>query len=396
MFRNSFFIFLLFLMTAGCEHKTQERHYREIVIEAPIHSSLVMANDPHAGLGLDIPIIGQKARIESDLAWDVPSVWQEIAGEGMRVVSFKRSDDPESVDVSIVTLSGAAGGLEANLTRWSSQIGLDLSQDGGIAPFIQDAMLLKTQDGLDLKLFDFSKLQKDQDRSTKSMIAAMTQINGVARGGDNGFTLIEMLVSLALLALITGLLTQLVFEGRRALVFVDRANTQTPVIAVQHFLRAALTQVQPILAGGVGEQSRLGLSGDDDTMTFTTSYATQGDYQGLYRVVVGTVPNARGSLDLVAEQTLYRPNDAAGTAPSRRLNLIDNIAGVGFAYYKAQVEDGQDHWQTEWPGSIALPGLISIKIRFPNGDIRIWPALTVEPAAAASSGIACPPRVRCE
>ena len=178
MFRNSLFIFLLFLMTAGCEHKIQERHYREIVIEAPIQSSLVMVNDPHAGLGLDIPIIGQKARIESDLAWDVPSGWQEIVGEGMRVVSFKRSDDPESVDVSIVTLSGAADGLEANLTRWSSQIGLDLSQDGGIALLIQDAMLLKTQDGLDLKLFDFSKLQKDQDRSTKSMIAAMAQING--------------------------------------------------------------------------------------------------------------------------------------------------------------------------------------------------------------------------
>ena len=172
-----FLLIVMFLPTInGCEHKAQERHYQEIVIEAPVQSPSEMANDPHAGLGLAIPIVGQKARTESGLVWDVPSGWQEVAGGGMRVVSFKRTDDPEAIDVSIVTLAGAAGGLEANLTRWASQIGLDMAQDGRISQLIGNAMLLKTQDDLDLKLFDFSKFQKDQDSSAKSIVAAMVQI----------------------------------------------------------------------------------------------------------------------------------------------------------------------------------------------------------------------------
>lgn len=165
-------------MFIGCDQKPQERKYVEIVKETPMPNSSAMMGDPHAGLGLDIPMANSSSGVSSDLAWDVPSGWQEVAGSGMRVASFKRSDDPEAIDVSVVSLSGPAGGLEANLTRWAGQIALDLSANDGLSQLINRAEVLKTQDGRELKVFNFTQLQEGQDPSTKSTVAAMVEING--------------------------------------------------------------------------------------------------------------------------------------------------------------------------------------------------------------------------
>ncbi len=206
-----------------------------------------------------------------------------------------------------------------------------------------------------------------------------------------------MLVGLALLALIMTLLTQLIFEARHALALVDRSNGQTPIIAMQGYLRSALTQVQPIQIAGAGDQSRLGLVGEEGVLAFTTSYATRGAYQGLYRVEIRALPNGRGGLDLKADETLYRPATGIQVeVPHRQLTLIENIAGVGFAYYKPAIEEGQPLWVTSWPSPGELPGLVSVEVRFPKGDERVWRTFVIRPAAAGSSKVACPPRMRCD
>lgn len=177
MFNILLMLLISLVLIIGCERKTQERHYEEIAIEAPAQSQPMMA-DPHAQLGLNIPMGGQMEKVETNLTWNVPEGWQELPGGGMRVATFKRTDDPDAVDVSIVSLGGAAGGLEANLTRWAGQIGFDVTQDPeGIKKLIDDAVVLKTQEGLEVRLFDYTKLQKNADPSSKSMVASMIQTN---------------------------------------------------------------------------------------------------------------------------------------------------------------------------------------------------------------------------
>lgn len=172
------FISLCCIAFIGCDQKPAERHYAEVVIEAPMPNPSAMMGDPHAGLGLDIPMVNSTTRVQSDLTWDVPSGWQEVAGSGMRIATFKRADNPDAIDVSIVTLSGPAGGLEANLTRWAGQISLDLTANDGLSKLIDSAQVLKTQGGLELKIFDFTQLQKGLGPSEKSTVAAMVEING--------------------------------------------------------------------------------------------------------------------------------------------------------------------------------------------------------------------------
>lgn len=59
---------------------------------------------------------------DGPLAWDAPPEWEPRQGHPMRVVTFAPRGS-EGVECYVTILSGGAGGLEANLTRWLGQMG---------------------------------------------------------------------------------------------------------------------------------------------------------------------------------------------------------------------------------------------------------------------------------
>ncbi len=61
---------------------------------------------------------------EHGMHWTMPDQWIQKEAGGMRLASFGTKTS-ELIDISIVTLSGAAGGLEANINRWRGQLGLE-------------------------------------------------------------------------------------------------------------------------------------------------------------------------------------------------------------------------------------------------------------------------------
>lgn len=212
MLRTGILILVLVLIpfVFGCEKKAQEHQYQEIVIKSgtsnmPVIPSM-MGDDPHAGMDMNMPMgkdphegmdmnmpmgddphagldmnnippgmMNQASSQDSSLAWDVPKGWEEVPGSGMRVATFKLVGKSDEIDVSIVSLGGIAGGLESNLNRWAAQISLEIDARE-LDKFMTDAITVKTQSGVDAKVFDFTKLQKGQDPSSKSMIAAMVDI----------------------------------------------------------------------------------------------------------------------------------------------------------------------------------------------------------------------------
>lgn len=174
-FDRYFFVLFILFCAVGCESKVNERVYEQIVIEAPQQDKSMMA-DPHAGLGLDIPKSEGLQNVQHGLQWDVPKGWSELPASGMRVATFKNAQDPDAVDVSIVSLYGEAGGLEPNLIRWANQIGIDLQESPDrLQDFIRNAGSLKTRDGSQAMVFDFSKLQ-DVSPSSKSTVASMVRV----------------------------------------------------------------------------------------------------------------------------------------------------------------------------------------------------------------------------
>jgi hypothetical protein len=191
MLKYNPFIIIAIVFLVGCEQKPQVRHYTEVIIEAPdkdLSSPNVLVGDlgheldarqKHSGMTSgDMSITNgdmstapmmptANSAFKDKLTWAVPSGWIQQPGSAMRLATLHPADD-STLDCSIVSLPGGAGGLEANLKRWIGQINLDIT-DERLTQFIS------ASHG---HIFDFTQLQKGIDPSTKSMIAAMIELDG--------------------------------------------------------------------------------------------------------------------------------------------------------------------------------------------------------------------------
>ncbi|MBL8014231.1 MAG: hypothetical protein JNN05_10320, partial [Candidatus Omnitrophica bacterium] len=144
--KNLILLVVCLCTLTGCTERNTERVYEEVVIK-PEESVAAFTMDPHAGMQMPSAMTGVVSP-DANVKWQVPNGWSEIAGGGMRIVSFRNVKEPEAIDVSIVSLSGPAGGLQANLIRWAGQIDLDLQEDSDKLRILTDASTpLKTNTG---------------------------------------------------------------------------------------------------------------------------------------------------------------------------------------------------------------------------------------------------------
>ena len=68
---------------------------------------------------------GAPAAEKGKPTWDVPAGWEEQPPSSMRLASFAiKGENGAKADLSVIKLSGTAGGTLPNVNRWRAQIGL--------------------------------------------------------------------------------------------------------------------------------------------------------------------------------------------------------------------------------------------------------------------------------
>jgi len=205
-----------------------------------------------------------------------------------------------------------------------------------------------------------------------------TQADNDAVETDAGFTLLEMVIALALLALITALLAGSMSAARRVLAVAERNTAFVTIGAAQNYLRSALAEAVP--PNSVGSIEALGpaIEGSAATMQFTTTFSPAGLLGGTYRIEVQLEPvaNRRGLFDLTVRQTQARSPGGDGAQPtgtSTSAVLVPNVTGATMAYFGATGDDGAEvQWQSDWTEPKRLPRLVRIDVQFATGDPRSW------------------------
>ncbi len=96
----------------------------------------------------------------------------------MRMAVIKTSEAQGADECGIVSLPGAAGGLEANVTRWLGQLNITLPPES-IGKFISSQQKIKTRGNFELVLIDFGSLVKDD--------AGISMLVGVTTPGDYSY-----------------------------------------------------------------------------------------------------------------------------------------------------------------------------------------------------------------
>ena len=116
---------LLLALSCGCG-QSDIKVYRVAKAEA--------AAPPQSAQSLPSGHPGVAESASPTLKWTLPAGWEEVAPAEMRVASFRvKGAEGKQADVSIVPLSGMAGGALANVNRWRDQLGLAAITEGALS-----------------------------------------------------------------------------------------------------------------------------------------------------------------------------------------------------------------------------------------------------------------------
>jgi general secretion pathway protein J len=193
---------------------------------------------------------------------------------------------------------------------------------------------------------------------------------------SRGFTLIEVLVSVALLALIATILVASLQLGGHTWQRVTRLAASSEDIAqAQAFLRERLGTVYPDthVDGPLATPSFL--VSDGSSLEFS-GFAPAASTGALLRYQIA-VRGERGALTVRARRdspsSSVRPS-ADGTDET----LVRDVASLTLQFWQESA-DSPGRWVNSWSAPKDLPRLIRIDVNFPPGDPREWPSLYVEP-----------------
>jgi general secretion pathway protein J len=203
------------------------------------------------------------------------------------------------------------------------------------------------------------------------------------RGRQDGFTLLEILVAMTLL----GLVMVMIFGGLRLGARVweagdERAEARARIEIVQRFLRTYVSQAHPLMQVDQDTNKKVAFAGHGDGVEFATLMPPHLSAGGFNHVAVSTADDGAGTgRNLVVRFALLQRDDdnnavLAGAEDAEPTVLLDGIAAAAFSYYGAQKKDEEPEWHERWEGEL-LPQLVRLRVRFPDGDGRTWPELTM-------------------
>lgn len=199
----------------------------------------------------------------------------------------------------------------------------------------------------------------------------------LARRGQNGFALIEVLVTLALMSLIGAILIESLRVGSHAWQRATRESANVDEIArTQSFLRQRLGTIYPPDPSTVSGTRRQPFVGEGDALEFSSD-APGYPPGGLALYHLGLSSSQPSDLEI-----RYRLEHSAESAVQisewTRERLLARASGLTIQFWE-EAPGSAGHWVNHWADPTRLPALIRIDVRFADTDARRWPPLYVEP-----------------
>lgn len=189
-----------------------------------------------------------------------------------------------------------------------------------------------------------------------------------AAGHAGGFTLLEVLIAVVLLAMLTVVLFSGLHLGTRASEAIHQRLAHASQIGVVYdFLQNELANAQNFGRPARQEGALPGFKGNAQALSFVTTppdYLTSGGFELLHlriepeggygRLMVSWTPVLRGAG--IARR--------ASLQPSVLLNKVKRIA---FAYYGVLGPNQRAAWHNAWVKSTDLPELVRLRVTLADG-----------------------------
>ncbi|MEE8455278.1 MAG: prepilin-type N-terminal cleavage/methylation domain-containing protein [Limibaculum sp.] len=196
-----------------------------------------------------------------------------------------------------------------------------------------------------------------------------------------GFTLVELLVAMTLLAFLSiTLFGGLRFGARSWEAVVDSSAERDHIASTQTFLRDRLGQLTlPGPAGRRRSDADGGLDGGPERVEFVAPWLSALSLGGLYRFTLWHEDTGDGRLMLSWQPAEADPDalEELGDLAGERI-LLDGVAEFSLSYYGAPDEDAEPEWLDQWESPGAPPRLVRVDLAFADAR-RVWPVFIVAP-----------------
>ena len=191
---------------------------------------------------------------------------------------------------------------------------------------------------------------------------------------EAGFTLVEMLIALALAALIGVMLSQaLAVTGSIAGISAHLTDAEA-VQTLRDHLRRTLGEV----AGRRPDGTPTPFLGTPDGLSTILGANRELERAGEQRLDLRARPGAAG-LDLVESRLAVQGTETeVAPAPER---LLGRVASLELRYFGSPAPKQPPRWLPDWSRRDAHPALVELRIGFPAGDRRRWTPLLIPVAA---------------
>ena len=195
-----------------------------------------------------------------------------------------------------------------------------------------------------------------------------------------GFTLLELLISITMLVLITGIIGWSLNSAQRALEKgekkihdLERMKASFAVIESQ------IRSLFPYQFDDDEGQKQLFFSGSKDKLMFASNYSLWRGTKGNTLVTYDVITNDAG------KQFLKITEQVVGVEEKNETILLEDCSGINFEYLlKNALEEGK--WLEEWPADEnGLPQKIRINIARDEKKISLLVESMVKQAMASSS-----------
>jgi general secretion pathway protein J len=171
-----------------------------------------------------------------------------------------------------------------------------------------------------------------------------------------GFTLLELIISITLVAIIVLIISVAANLGYRSF------NSGEKKMNAVERLRSSLTIIDAQIQSGVpltleeGGVKQYYFAGEQDSLKFSTNYSIWGGQRG-YVIV-----NYRVDTDDRGKRTLFASEYKVGMENQKETKLLEGFDEITFDYYKQDATEEEGEWITQWVGEEMMPTKIRINL----------------------------------
>lgn len=195
---------------------------------------------------------------------------------------------------------------------------------------------------------------------------------------EAGFTLLELLVSLMILALIFSFFPGALSIGKRVWETDEAFEKHAALSSFRRYVENRLSEAMPIYRRDSAARLQIEFTGEPDRLTFIAPAAAGPGGGGVYRFQLQRDETGGFEKLLVLKQSLYRPQHVlAGPEPEGKPVPAEiyrpdvYVEAMNFRYFGPSRGKQTPRWLDRWTQSDSLPQLVEISFVPGNGKRKI-------------------------